>query len=607
MILSKLNSPVLLFLFLLASAYSAHGQAAGTGTGSTLDKVKIKSAVRYDTLASGEEAQFAVIMDIKEGWHLNAHNPTLDYLIGVDLSIDASSHAIVSDIQYPRPKQMKFAFAQDVLDVYEGTAVILAKLKTPGDLPSGAYSLTGTLQVQACSDNVCLPPSNVNLEFPLTIGEQTAASVRTELFEELANRKSATLSSGNNQIASVFNQQGTFWAFFSIFLIGLALNLTPCVYPMMSVTVSLFGGQTTRKSPSAVAAFSKALVYVLGIVFMYSTLGVMAAYTGELFGNWLQSPWVLAGIGLLIFLLSLSMFGLFELQPPSWMMQKLGKTQQASGYIGHFLSGLLVGIFAAPCIGPPVIALLAFVGAQGSPLFGFITFLVMALGLGLPYLILGTFSGLLTKMPKSGVWMVWVKKVFGVMLVGIALFYLSLAFTPGYSMYAILVALVFGGVYLGFIERSGHQRQVFRWIKYAAGTGALISAFLLFQNLQKENVKWQAYDSELIEKTDKPIMLDFYADWCIPCIELDRKTFTDGRVIDETESFLRMKVDLTHFDSRRAGELRRKYDIAGVPTILFLDAEGQEIESARVTGFLEADRFLKRVEEAKQTGGDHSE
>src|SRR5699024_2565667 len=183
-------------------------------------------------------------------------------------------------------------------------------------------------------------------DLPNTNGDKVVASEHTELFEELDQREATMSSADDNEIASMCNEQGYFWAFFSIFLIGLALNLTPCVYPMMSVTVSLFGGNESKREASTVMAFSKALVYVLGIVFMYSLLGVMAAYTGELFGSWMQSPWVLAGIGILIFLLSLSMFGLYELQPPVWMMQKLGKTQQASGFIGHFMSGLLVGVFA---------------------------------------------------------------------------------------------------------------------------------------------------------------------------------------------------------------------------------------------------------------------
>lgn len=599
----KIKHVALLSIFLLALAHVGivQSQPAATGMGSTLDKVNIQTVAKQDTLMPGTEAQFAIILDIQEGWHLNAHNPTLDYLIGVDLSMDASDHALLSDIQYPKPLQMQFSFAQDVLDVYEGKAMVLVKMKSSNNLSPGIYNIKGNLQVQACSNKVCLPPSNVEVNFPIIIGDQTVASEHTQLFSEFGNHETATLSSSkSNQIASMFNQQGYVWAFLSIFLIGLALNLTPCVYPMMSVTVSLFGGNEAKSVTSTASTFSKALVYVLGIVFMYSALGVMAAYTGELFGSWLQSPWVLAGIGVLIFLLSLSMFGLYELQPPAWIMQKLGKTQQAPDYIGHFLSGLLVGVFAAPCIGPPIIALLAFVGAQGSPVFGFFAFFIMALGLGIPYLILGTFSGLLNKMPKSGVWMIWVKKLFGVVLIGVALFYLALAFAPDYSMYAVLATIVIGGIYLGFIEDSGNIKTGFRWLKYAAGTGALIAGFMLFQNLQKENVQWQKYDASLIEQSNKPVMLDFYADWCIPCIELDRKTFTDGRVIEETESFVRMKVDLTHFNSEQAEKLRQQYGIAGVPTIMFLNSEGNEIKDARVVGFLDPDNFLKRVKQVQK-------
>lgn len=587
----------ILFFLLISLQVFGQGQSFGGpgNTGGTLDKVSVDAIAGQDSVKAGSELKFAVALDIEEGWHLNAHNPPLDYLIGVELALSPSDQAMVSDIQYPQPLKKKFSFADEVLDVYEGRSHVVLKAKTGSNLKPGTYRLNGDLTIQACSDEVCLPPSTVQLNFPFTIGSEDSPA-NTELFNTLEENRSSVSQSGN-EIASMFNNQGYLWAFFSIFLIGLALNLTPCVYPMMSVTVSLFGGNEDKSTAST---FSKALTYVLGIVFMYSVLGMMAAYTGELFGSWLQSPWVLGGIGILILLLSLSMFGLYELQPPAWMMQKLGKTQQASGYMGHFLSGLLVGVFAAPCIGPPIIALLAFVGAQGSPMFGFFTFFVMAFGLGLPYLVLGTFSGLLGKMPQSGLWMVWVKKVFGVVLVGVALFYLALAFAPGYSMYAVLATVVAGGLYLGFIERSGNEKKFFRWMKHATGIVALVAGFMLFQNLQKEGVEWQKYDAQLIKQTDKPVMLDFYADWCIPCIELDRKTFTDDRVINQTELFLRMKVDLTHFDSKRAEKLRQQYNIAGVPTIMFLDSDGNEIKDVRVVGFLNANNFLKRVKQVKQ-------
>lgn len=563
----------------------------------TLSKVSVDVIAGQNAVTAGSEIQFAVAMNIDDGWHLNAHNPPLDYLIGVELKMTTSDRAIVSNIQYPKPLQKKFSFAEEVLDVYEGTSYVVLKAKTGNNLEPGTYQLDGTLILQACSDEVCLPPNTVELEFPFTIGSENIPA-HAELFEDLESSQ-GSVSQGGNQIASMFSEQGSLWAFLSIFLIGLALNLTPCVYPMISVTVSLFGG-TSQEGVSTGKTFFRALIYVLGMVSMYSVLGVMAAYTGELFGSWMQSPWVLGGIGVLILLLSLSMFGLYELQPPAWMMQKLGKTQQTTGFIGHFLSGLLVGIFAAPCIGPPVIALLAFVGAQGSPLFGFFVFFIMALGLGIPYLFLGTFSGYLNKMPKSGIWMVWVKKLFGVVLVGVALFYLALAFLPQYTMYAVLVTLVAGGLYLGFLERSANDKRFFRWFKYATGIAALIGALFLFQNLQKEGIKWQQYNTDLIAKTEKPVILDFYADWCIPCIELERQTYTDEEVIESTEDFLRMKVDLTRYDSERSEKLRKQYDIAGVPTVMFLDSNGNEISEARVVGFLGPEAFLKKVEIAKQ-------
>lgn len=586
-------------LFLVVSLpFSGQGQSfGGSGNaGGTLDKVSIDIVSGQDSVQAGSELKFAVVMDIAEGWHLNAHNPPLDYLIGVELDISTSGQAIVSDIRYPSPLQKKFNFADEILDVYEGTSRVVLKAKTGSSLNPGTYRLDGELTIQACSDEVCLPPSTVELEFPFIIGSQNAPA-NVELFDELDDNR-GSVSQPGNEIASMFNEQGSLWAFLSIFLIGLALNLTPCVYPMMSVTVALFGGNA-QDGMSTGRTFSRALVYVLGIVSMYSVLGVAAAFTGNLFGSWMQSPWVLAGIGALILLLSLSMFGLYELQPPAWMMQKFGKTQQATGYIGHFLSGLLVGVFAAPCIGPPIIALLAFVGAQGSPLFGFLAFFVMALGLGIPYLFLGTFSGYLNKMPQSGTWMIWVKKLFGVVLVGVALFYLSLAFFPGYTMWPVFFTLVAGGIYLGFLERSGSGKRTFRRIKYATGIGALVGALLLFQNLQKEGIEWQQYDAELIGQTGQPVILDFYADWCIPCIELERQTYTDEDVIESTGDFVRLKVDLTRYDSKRSEKLKEKYDIAGVPTVIFLDADGNEVREARVVGFLDANAFLKKIEIAK--------
>lgn len=600
--------PLLTFIFGWIQLGQSSGQSSGQDLTlpspqmeSTPDRVTLEVITRLDTVTAGGENAYAVVMTIDEGWHLNAHEPTQDYLIGVNLTVDPDDKMTVSQIRYPEPLEQSFEFAGDeLLKVYEGETAILLNLETSETLSAGDHSFRGTIQIQACSDNVCLAPADVELTFPLSIGEASVASGHDTMFQEL--EQSHTVVTGEeNEIAALFNDYGFFWMLIGLLFIGLALNLTPCVYPMMTVTISLFGG-TSNTTPVS-RRFLNALVYISGIVVMYSTLGAVAAYTGGLFGSWLQSPWVTGGIGVMMLLLALSMFGLYELQPPSWMMQKLGKTQQAAGHAGHFLSGLLVGVFAAPCIGPPIIALLAFVGSQGSPMFGFITFFVLALGLGLPYLFLATFSSWLGKMPQSGSWMIWVKKLFGLALVGLGLFYLSLVLLPGYTLHIMLGVFIASGIYLGFLERSGKSSALFRWVQPITGVVILIAALLLYQNLQRQSVEWEPFEEARLEQAiaaGEPVMMDFYADWCIPCIEMDRRTFTDSEVINRTERFTRLKVDLTSYNSEESEALRSQYDIAGVPTLLFLDSDGQEIPSTRVVGFMDAESFLNRVEAASE-------
>jgi thiol:disulfide interchange protein DsbD len=363
---------------------------------------------------------------------------------------------------------------------------------------------------------------------------------------------------------------------------------------MMSITVSLFGGQAET---GGIRMFLKAVTYVLGIATMYSVLGVTAALGGGLFGSWLQSPWVLGGIGALLLGMALSSFGLYQIQMPYWLTSKLGGTT-GTGLISLYLSGLVVGVFAAPCIGPPVIALLAVVSAKADPVFGFWVFFTLSIGLGFPYLVFGTFSGIIKKIPRSGTWLVWVERIFGVILTGAALFYLSLAIVPRYSAFIIPLTLLVGGVYLGFIESSGKESKVLTRIKWFVGIAAILFGLYFGNALRQEGMRWERYDQAALESAKQkgiPVIMDFYADWCIPCLELEHQTFTDHAVIAESERFVRLKVDLTHFDSPEAERLRKKFSIAGVPTIVFIDGKGEEVASARIVGFMPAAEFVDRL------------
>ena len=569
---------------------------------SSASKVQVSTEVSQTAVLDGEIFETVVVMDIAEGWHINANRPTLEWLIGTTLNLDLPEIIQPRDIQYPPFKEYEFSFAQgQKLHVYEGVSPIFLSFDVIKDASVGDYEITGSLRVQACDDQVCLAPSNIPVSFSVRVTD-SPDEVTTSDFTVFDSYEP---SSGNfvtfdqageqNQIAAMIDESGLFWAFVAIFFIGLALNLTPCVYPMISVTVSIFGGQTDT---NLFRVFLKALTYVMGIATMYSVLGVVAALSGGLFGSALQSPVVLAIIGLLLMGLALSMFGLYEIQMPYWITSKLGG-QNASGFIGVFVSGLVVGVFAAPCIGPPIIALLAFVGANGDPFFGFWSFFILSLGLGFPYLILGTFSGLLQKLPKSGVWMIWVKKVFGIVLVGVGLFYIGLAFFAKLTPWILAATLLLGGIYLGFLERSGRDRKGFQAVKMLVGVVSIIFGVLMVHNLTRPSVEWTPYSAEAYEMAlseGSPIVLDFYADWCIPCLELDQVTFVDEGVIEALNKFKRFKVDLTNFDSEESEILRQQFDIIGVPTIVFIGSNGQEVKTARIVGFLNPEDFLEQVD-----------
>ena len=383
----------------------------------------------------------------------------------------------------------------------------------------------------------------------------------------------------------------------SVFAGGFALNLTPCVYPMMSVTAALFG---TKGEKRLSHSFARALFYVAGIVVMYSSLGLFAALTGGFFGAVLQNPLVLFAVSAVMFFMALSMFGLYDLNAPSFLLGWVGGRR--AGSIGLFVSGLFVALFAAPCVGPFIVALLAKVAQSGDPVYGFIQFFVLALGFGFPYLVFGTFSGLLAKLPKAGDWLIWVKRVFGVVLLGFSAFYLALSIYPGVFPYVVPATFVAGGIYLGFIDRLGDKTAWFANAKRIAGILAvLIGAFLLFGK-PKAGVVWEPYAPQKItfaRESGKPVVIDFYADWCLPCHELEQYTYTDPEVIQTLESFVRLKVDATNPDTSEALEPIERFEILGVPTILFLDPDGKEVPRTRITGFVPPREFLKRIEQVQ--------
>lgn len=559
-----------------------------------------------------------VVARVEPGWHVNANPPSEEYLVPTEVEVALPVGLTAGAPRYPAGRSLRFAFAEEPLLVYEGEFTVEVPVDAVPAAASGKLAAKGELRYQACNDQLCLAPASI--EFPVVIAiDPRAASTEPEpapLVRAAAGdgRAFSAPDQAGNQASAAAGSEATgaevlgrrfaenpLLAFLLVFGMGLALNLTPCVYPMLSVTMALFGARTEK---SVARRLPAALVYVLGIAAMYSTLGLFAAVTGTLFGALLQSPWVLIGIALLLAALALSMFGLYELQAPSSLLERLGG-QSTAGLLGVFFSGLVVGIFAAPCIGPPILALLAVVAQSGSPWFGFWALFVLSLGLGAPYLALATSTGLLQRLPRSGEWMVWVKKLFGVVLLGVALFYLLLALRDEWAYWVVPVTLVAGGLYLGFFERTGGALRGFALWKRAVGVVAVVGGVLLGLSLSRQGLAWASYTPEAIglaAAEREPVILDFTAAWCIPCKELEHVTFADPEVIRVASRFRTLRVDLTDFDSPESQALRREFGVRGVPTIVFLGAGGREVPGTRVVGFVPPEEFVRLSQKALADG-----
>ncbi len=575
------------------------------------------------SIAAGSGARTTVHITIEPGWHMNANPPALDYLIPTKLSVAPAFGVRGGAVKYPAGKSLKLSFEDQPLLVYDGAVDVELPLEAAPKAVNGEHVLKGTVAFQACNDEVCLAPAKVPFEVKVTVtggldagaepvtDSVTAVAVPADSaapadtasrgagFTSAAPTDSAAASvDARGKLNDALARGGLGW-FLALFVGGLLLNLTPCVFPMLGITVSIFGAR--RKAPLA-QVLGLAVVYVLGIGVMYSLLGVVAALSGSLFGAALQNPLVNVGLGVVLFALAMSMFGFYEMQAPTWVLDKLGG-QHGAGVLGTFLSGLAVGVVAAPCVGPFVIAVLALIAQRGDAAFGFQTMFAMSLGLGAPYVVLAAFSNLLQQLPRSGDWMGWVKKLFGVILSSVALFYVCLGLAPKQAPWVMPAALLLGGLYLGFMEKSGNAVKAFRRVKQLVGLVAVAAGVwmvLQFVNASSRTMAFQKYDEGKVAaslKRGRHVMLDFSADWCVPCHELELQTFTDAAVIAAVRGdFDTYKVDLTRYDAPESEALRKQYAITGVPTIVFLAPGGDEVPGSRVEGFLPPERFLQRVQ-----------
>jgi thiol:disulfide interchange protein DsbD len=577
---------IAIILFLTVSNVSAQ-------FGLQQDHVKIESYLSFDKVYPGSEVKLAVKVNIEDGWHINSNKPYEDYLIPTELTI-GTTYFELKKVTYPEAHDFKFSFSEKPLSVYEGQIYIGALLETSKDIKPGKYPLIINLNYQACNDRSCLAPTSVEDTLITIVADNQ--SIVNEINQDIFNNidlSYSVLSAGSEDddiISSTLEGSGLFLGLLLVFLGGLALNLTPCVYPLIPITIGYFGGQSegnTRK------LFMMGFLFLIGMAVTYSVIGVVTALTGSIFGALLQNPIVILGIVAIFIVLSLSMFGVYEFKLPDGLVQKAGGAKQ--GYYGAFFMGLTMGIVAAPCIGPFVIGLVTYVAAKGDPYFGFLLFFVLAIGLGFPYLFLAVFSGKIKNLPRAGEWMDAVKHIFGFILVGMAIYFLLPLLPDSISDYLLPAYMAFVALWLLFIEKLANNVKGFRIFKIAFSVLILAISVYAFIPKERNSVAWKPYAEGVIpEQIDASgVIIDFYADWCIPCKELDAYTFSDPKVIERSKNFYTFKADMTKSLSDEVEALRNKYNILGVPTVLILDNKGNEVK--RITGFVNADEFYEII------------
>ncbi|MFA6903831.1 MAG: protein-disulfide reductase DsbD [Gallionellaceae bacterium] len=427
----------------------------------------------------------------------------------------------------------------------------------------------------------------------------------------------------NSRIAQVFKQK-SFWIILLFFFgAGLLLAFTPCVFPMIPILSGIIVGRGHHVTK--MHGFLLSLAYVLGMAGALAAFGVAAGLSGQLFTNSLQTPWVLGSFAAVFVLLSLSMFGFYELQLPSALQSKLTGTSNKlhGGHLsGVFVMGALSTVIVSPCISAPMAGALLYIGQTGDAWLGGISLFTLGMGMGVPLLLIGTSAG--TFLPKAGAWMEVIKNIFGVMLLAVAIWIISSLLPQSIVMLLWATLLIISSIYLHALDAIPHNAKW--WSKLGKGIGIIIlllGVSLLIgalsgardilrplgsmgggqvlaqsSHLQFERIKNLAeLDARVAQAKGKTVMLDFYADWCVSCKEMENFTFTDAKVQAQLKNTLLLQIDLTANNEDDKAFLKR-YQLFGPPAILFFNREGKELPDYRVIGFQNAEVFLASIKRA---------
>ncbi|MCT8651654.1 protein-disulfide reductase DsbD [Glaesserella parasuis] len=509
------------------------------------------------------------------------------YLYKKEIAI-SSNNAKLGEPQFPTAERYQDEFFGEV-EIYRNQLTIPVALEA---------NATGQVVVryQGCTKGFCYPPEEVTLDLQAaTSADNVAKNTADVTAISIAQPKAE-----QNQLAETLaeNRLAIFW----FFVLGLGLAFTPCVLPMLPLLSAIVIGSKQR--PNSLRAFLLSLSYVQGMAVTYTLLGLLVAAIGLPFQVALQSPPVLIGLSLLFILLAMSMFGLFTLQLPHRWQQKLNQLsqqQQGGSFFSVFVMGMIAGLVASPCTSAPLSGALLYVAQSGDLLTGGLALYLLALGMGIPLMLVTLFGNRI--LPKSGDWLLKVKTLFGFVMLALPVFLLSRVLPT------FIEPLLWSALAIAFLlwlneQCNGLQgwKKVFR---------LLVLATLVVASKPWLDLAWQPMpanqtqsnhfkrihslaelEQQLTANKGKKVMLDLYADWCVACKEFEKYTFVDPKVQAKLAEMAVLQIDMTK-NSGENDELMKHFQVLGLPTILFFDEQGRELSQSRVTGFMQAGDFVQ--------------
>lgn len=577
--------------------------------------LKAAAVLDRDALPRGEPFRVAIVLEIAPSYHINANPPSLDFQIPTVVAPDPAEGIDWGDVRYPAGEQLIASWAEGKpVGVYSDRTVIVVPATVDDDAPLGPVTLRLQLSYQGCDAATCYQPAERLIEVPATVVEAGTAVATTNagLFRDDEARLARAAGpngtaagapatpakagepapaagpikvEGQTDLAAAF-EQNIFIYFGFLFLGGLLLNLTPCVFPLIPVTMTVFAQQGESR-PMKVLPL--ALLYALGLAATFAGVGVLAALAGQSMGVAFQTPWGVLAIVAILAAMMASMFGAFEIQLPSGLM---GRLSARRGYFGAAFMGMVMGAIAAPCVGPFLFALITFIAAKQSVPLGALSFFVTGLGIAAPYIFLGMFTSLINRVPRAGGWLLWTKQLMGLALGGLILYFVQPPRIHVTFFWPLVLAFAaFSAVYLGLLE--GWSRRPFtprfwavRLIVAAAilGVGAW---FYVEGTTERPEVQWQPWAPGIVEKAKadgRPVLLYFGADWCAECKVWRREVFTDPTVLKAADGLVRIYVDVTSLNDPRESAKKtfaEKFEAVNPPYVTLLGPGGQPLFAYR--------------------------